>query len=185
MVEFQGQPVEKMVLPQAQYNRLISHCLRKLEEDYLEDEAPERKAYGLLGGRLDNTRLKIESVALLKRNVRAVQPHKAYMDELLGRFAMPSETPLHRRGWVADPLESRNILLDFSRDGLELVGTYHMHRVGWENDPIRDTPTELDTILAEGSEVFQVIVSTVDPEKPIVRAFYEGIPDQEIPINLV
>jgi hypothetical protein len=184
MVEFQGLPVDKMVLPRAQYKTLIRHCLRKLDEDYLEGEAPERKAYGLLGGRLEKTTISIESVASLKLNVRAMQPHKAYMDEFLGRYALPSETPLDRRGWVADPLESRNILLDFGREGLELVGTYHMHRVGWENDPLRDTPTELDTILAEGSEVFQIIISTVDPGKPIVRAFYEGMPEQEIPITI-
>lgn len=184
MVEFQGLPVENMVMPRVQYDALIRHCLRKLGADYLEDEVPERKAYGLLGGRLENGILTIERVALLKKNARTVEPHKTYMDDLLGRFAIPSETPLDRRGWVADPAESRKILVDFYRNGMELVATYHMHRVGWESDPLRDTPTKLDTILAEGSEVFLVIVSTVDPEKPIVRAFYGGIPDQEVPITV-
>ena len=91
---------------------------------------------------------------------------------------------MDKRAWVADPAESRRILMEFARKGMELVGTYHMHRVGWESDPLRDTPTKLDTVLAEDSEVLLVIVSTVDPERPIVRAFYDGIPDQEVPITI-
>jgi hypothetical protein len=182
MVEFQGKPVERLVVRRVDYDGLISHCLRKLAGDYLEGEAPERKAYGLIGGSLQSGLVKVGKIAPLMKNVRANQPYKRFMDEVLGRFAIASETPLDKRAWVADPAESRHILLDFAQQGLELVGTYHMHRVGWESDPLRDTPTELDTILAEGSEAFLVVVSTVNPEKPIVRAFYEGVPAKEVPI---
>lgn len=182
MVEFQGSPVSRMVLGPEHYDVLVAHCLRKLAGEYLAGEAPERKAYGLIGGSLDRGVIKVGKIAPLMTNVRSVEPYKSYMDQLLGRFAIPSETPLDKRAWVADPRESRNILLDFLRQGLELVATYHMHRVGWESDPLRDTPTELDTVLAEGSEAFLVVVSTVEPTKPIVRAFYEGIPDKEVPI---
>jgi hypothetical protein len=182
MVEFQGRPVARLGVGRAHYDALISHCLRKLAADYVEGETRERKAYGLIGGTLDEGILTVGRIAPLMKNARAVEPYKSYMDELLGRFAIPSETPLDKRAWVADPTESRKILLDFARTGMELIATYHMHRVGWENDPLRDMPTELDTILAEGSEAFLVIVSTVRPESPIVRAFYEGIPEQEVPI---
>lgn len=184
MVAFQGIPVERMVIPRGQYDALIGHCLRKLNADYLEDEAPERKAYGLLGGQLEDGTLRLGAIAPLKKNVRAQEPYKRHMDEVLGRFAIPSETPMDKRAWVADPAESRRILMEFARKGMELVGTYHMHRVGWESDPLRDTPTKLDTVLAEDSEVFLVIVSTVNPERPIVRAFYDGVPDQEVPITI-
>lgn len=184
MVEFQGRPVTRMLLERAHYDALISHCLRKLASDYLDGEARERKAYGLIGGSLDDGLLTVGKIAPLMKNARAVEPYKRFMDELLGRFAVPSETPLDKRAWVADPAESRAILLDFARTGMELVATYHMHRVGWQSDPLRDTPTELDTILAEGSEGFLVIVSTVNPERPIVRAFYEGIPEKEVPITV-
>lgn len=182
MVEFQGRLVERLVMGRGHYDALIAHCLRKLAADYLEGEAHERKAYGLIGGRLESGILTVGTIAPLMKNVRAIEPYKRYMDEILGRFAIPSETPLDKRAWVADPAESRRILLDLARNGMELIATYHMHRVGWEHDPLRDTPTELDTILAEGSAAFLVIVSTVHPEKPIVRAFYEGIPEQEVPI---
>jgi len=183
MLKFQQRPVEEMVLGRKHYDALISHCLRKLAANYLDGEAHERKAYGLIGGTLeDDGALTVRKIAPLMRNARALEPYKRYMDELLRRFAIPSETPLDKRAWVADPAESRAILLDFARNGMELVASYHMHRVGWRSDPLRDTPTELDTILAEGSEAFLVIVSTVNPEKPIVRAFYEGIPEKEVPI---
>ena len=184
MVEFQGLPVERIVMPAGQYDTLLNHCLRKLRAEYREDEAPERKAYGLIGGRLAQGTLTMDRIAPLKKNARALEPYKSHMDEVLGRFAIPSETPLEKRAWVADPGESRRILMDLARQGMELVATYHMHRVGWESDPVRDTPTELDTVLAEGSALFLVVVSTVIPRWPIVRAFYEGIPDQEVPIRI-
>ena len=58
-----------------------------------------------------------------------------------------------------------------------------MHRVGWAHDVKRDTPTILDAVLARNSEMIMFIISTVDPEKPVMRAFYEGISDKEIPLN--
>lgn len=183
MVEFQGLPVERIMLPRSRYGTLIDHCLRKLEQRYLEDETRERKAYGLLGGRWIKGDIIVERVAPLKKNVRTVEPYKRHMDELLGRFAIPSETPLDKRAWVADPIEARAILMDFARADIELVGTYHMHRVGWGSDPLRDTPTVLDTALAEDSAVFLFVVSTVNPDKPIVRAFFEGVPDKEVAIT--
>jgi hypothetical protein len=59
-----------------------------------------------------------------------------------------------------------------------------MHRVAWPDDPLRDTPTTLDTVLAADSRMLLFIVSMVTPEQPTIRAFYEGNPDREIPIIL-
>ena len=184
MVEFEGHSVAKVAIARSQYDVLLGHCLRKLRAEYHEGETSERKAYGLVGGSLEQDVLTVRRIAPLKKNVRALAPYKSHMDDILGRFAIPSETPLDKRAWVADPGETRRILREFTRAGMDLVGTYHMHRVGWENDPLRDTPTELDTVLAEDSEAFLFVVSMVHPEKPIVRTFYEGIPDQEVRIVL-
>ena len=184
MVEFQGKPVARIRLGREHYQALIAHCLRKLASDYRDGETRERKAYGLIGGSLDDGLLTVGKIVPLMKNARSVEPYKRFIDDLLGRFAVPSETPLEKRAWIADPAESRAILLDFARTGMELVATYHMHRVGWASDPLRDTPTELDTVLAEDSEAFLVIVSVVNPDRPIVRAFYEGIPEKEVLITV-
>jgi len=49
--------------------------------------------------------------------------------------------------------------------------------------PGRDTPTTLDAVLARESEMLMFIVSMVKPERPIIRAFYEGIKEQELPVR--
>ncbi len=69
------------------------------------------------------------------------------MDEL----AVRSETPLDRRGWVSDPQETLEAERLFDADGAMLLGGYHMHRVAWDHDPVRDGCTEVDTELAAGS----------------------------------
>ena len=63
-----------------------------------------------------------------------------------------------------------------------LLGAYHMHRVAWQDDPLRDMPTALDTILAADSGMLIFIISMVKVNQPTIRAFYEGKPDLEIPI---
>jgi hypothetical protein len=49
---------------------------------------------------------------------------------------------------------------------------------------MREKPTELDTVLAKDTELFMLIVSVIDPKKPVVRAFFEGCPDKEVPISI-
>ena len=63
-----------------------------------------------------------------------------------------------------------------------ILGTYHVHLIPWEDDPLRDTPTRLDTILAENSNLFSFILSMVDATQPRLRAFYEGVKEQEVPV---
>ena len=57
-----------------------------------------------------------------------------------------------------------------------------MHIVPWDGDPIRDTPTVLDTILAQDSNLFSFIISMVDIEKPSMKAFFEGVLEKELPL---
>ncbi|MEJ2632834.1 MAG: hypothetical protein P8011_08490 [Acidihalobacter sp.] len=183
MVTLQGQDVDRVVMTGGAHKDLLDHCLRKLEERYQEGETPEPKAYGLIGGTVENGTLTVSQIAPLRRNARLTEPHRSFMDDILNRYAVASVTPLERRGWVADPRESRRILTDFDQQQLELVGTYHMHRVSWKGDSLRDMPTELDTVLAEDTDLLMFIISVVDPSSPIVRAFYEGDCAAEIPLT--
>ena len=100
----------------------------------------------------------------------------------LARHAVPSETPLSKRGWVAAPEELLKVIRGIQQENLLLLGSYHMHRVAWPDDPLRDTPTTLDTVLGAESNMLVFIISMVNSEEPLIRAFYEGKPDREIPI---
>ena len=164
---------------------MINHCQRKLAGNYLENENRNLKAFGLLGGEKSAGMITIKAVYTLLRNARSSEPHRQFMDKVMDEHAIPSETPLHKRGWVADPEELALALHKFKAEGLSLVGSYHMHRVAWEQDSIRDTPTTLDTILGRDSRMLMFIISMVDPEKPIIRAFAEGSADREIPIDII
>lgn len=173
---------DHILLADEERRRIIDHCRRKLNEAYLETEAGEQKAYGLVAGRCEGGVATVIRCAPLLKNARANDRFKPLMDQAMQEFAVPSITPLDRRGWVADPDELSALVREFTASGLRLIGTYHMHRVAWEHDPIRDTPTELDTILGAKSRLIMFIVSMVDPARPIIRAFYEGRPDTEIPV---
>jgi hypothetical protein len=102
---------------------------------------------------------------------------------------MPYPQKLHwrkgggeKRGWVAEPQELLQIIRLMQKDNLVLLGAYHMHRVAWPDDPLRDTPTGLDSVLAAGSRMLIFIISMVKADQPVMRAFYEGRPDMEIDI---
>lgn|SRR3990167_659534 len=179
---FHGEKINAIVLPEVARKTLLDHCFRKLSGEYFEGEESEKKAYGLIGGRIIEGFLYMCHIAPLTHNSRSVGLEKKRMDGLLNQHAEASETPLARRGWVAEPLETLQINQSLLEKELELVAAYHMHRVPWDNDPCRELPTHLDTVLAADSGLFTVIISTVNPEKPIIRAFYEGFPDKEIPM---
>jgi hypothetical protein len=85
---------------------------------------------------------------------------------------------------MTDP-EELKMCYDFCDErNLLVLGTYHMHIVPWEKDPLRDTPTVLDTVLTKDSGLFTFIISMVDPRHPSMRAFYEGIEHREVPIEI-
>lgn len=162
---------------------MIEHCRRKLAGDYLVGEEHNLKAFGLLAGTKTPNQITIGSCFPLLKNARSLDPHREFMNRMMESHAIPSETPLRKRGWVADPYELKLATAEFSLRGLAMIGSYHMHRVAWDHDDRRDTPTTLDTILGRDSRLIMFIISMVDPDQPIIRAFFEGSADLEIPID--
>lgn len=171
-------------IPRKIYDKMLEHCYRKLEKKYYDYELQEQKAYGLLSGEiLDNEEILVKDIYPLYKNGR--YEDKERMDKKMKDFATPSETPLEKRGWVVDNNEMGIILDDCIKNDTEIIGAYHMHRVSWETDVLRDTPTILDTELAKDSGTIVVIISVVDPQKPIVRFFYEGILNKELKCSIL
>ncbi|MDX1775927.1 MAG: hypothetical protein R3297_05050 [Desulfobulbales bacterium] len=176
-------PGSRIILPADQLRTVYEHCRRKLAGRYFADESPEQKAFGLVAGRQSKQGFTVSRCFPLLKNARQIEPYKSFMDNIMTRYAVPSETPLARRGWVADPQELLASVKECQRENLLLLGAYHMHRVAWQDDPRRDTPTVLDSILAADSGMLIFIISMINTDRPIIRAFYEGNPDMEIPIG--
>ena len=166
--------VEEIVVPEDLYRGLVEHARRKLEGRYLPLEEPAPKAYGLIGGRLLDGRGEVTHVVPLFRNLRDQAHLKPVLDRVMDELAVRSETPLERRGWVSDPREVMAADDLFEQAGSVLFGGYHMHRVPWNHDPLRDRCTEVDTELARGSGLWMFILSMVRPDTPILRAYFEG-----------
>lgn len=182
MAKLENPRKQTIYLPIIHRQEIIGHCLRKLAGKYMADEEQNHKAYGLLAGEKSPDRITVRACHPLLRNARTIEPHRSFMDEMMQKHAIVSETPLPKRGWVADPEELSQAVRGFSRQGLTLLGSYHMHRVAWDHDNSRETPTTLDTILGRESRLLMFIVSVVKPEQPVIRAFFEGIADQEVTI---
>lgn len=172
----------RIIFPKDQLDSLFEHCRRKLTENYLDQESRERKAFGLIAGSPEDQDLAVAECLPLMNNARQLEPYKEFMDGIMTQHAIPSETPLSKRGWVADPEELLEKTRKIQKANLLLLGTYHMHRVAWPEDPLRDRPTTLDTILGADSNMLMFIISMVKSKEPLIRAFYEGKPDKEIPI---
>ena len=174
--------ITQIMLPDPNWQGLLEHCKRKLAGNYLPGESRGRRAYGLVAGTQNEHKLNVERILPVKKNVRDQEPFRTYMDKMLDQHAVPSKTPFSMRGWVTDPEELKEYYDKCDRDKLLVFGTYHMHVVPWEHDPMRDTPTRLDAILAQNSNLFSFIVSMVDTAHPRIRAFYEGLTEKEVPI---
>ncbi len=172
----------RVIFPTEHLHAMYEHCRRKLAENYLANESREPKAFGLIAGRQTNLDLTVEKCLPLMKNARQSEPYKQFMDQAMADHAVPSETPLAKRGWVADPQELLEKTKLVQRENLLMIGAYHVHRVAWPDDPLRDTPTILDTVLGADSSMLIFIISMVKSEEPLIRAFYEGKPDKEIPI---
>ncbi|HEX5982652.1 MAG TPA: hypothetical protein VFY69_00450, partial [Solirubrobacterales bacterium] len=115
----------------------------------------------------------------LRRNLRSDPTQGADLDAVVRELAIESRTPLEQRGWIAAPEEVMEAQERCDAGGTFLFGSYHMHKVPWRQDPLRDTPTALDTALGAGQGLWMVILSMVDPDRPILRAFWEGRPEAE------
>lgn len=176
--------IREIRLPREQHATLLGHARRKLRGEHLPGETAERKAFGLLAGQVDVDRATTTAVVPLARNLRHEQPYKAHIDELVQALAVPSQTPLQRRGWLADPSELIAAQEACDATGTIIFGSYHMHRVGWPADPRRETCTALDEALARDRGLWMLVLSMVDPERPVLRAFFEGDNDREAQIVL-
>lgn len=170
-------------LSRACYSNVVSHAVRKLTGGhYLEDETPERKAFGMLTGRRTGGEIVVTGVFPLIVNMRHDAGHRTAMDEVVGEYAIPSETPMEQRGWIANPRELLTVERICDDTDWLVFGNYHTHRVAWPHDPLRDTCTELDRMLAAGSGQWTLILSVVELARPRLRAFFEGDNAHEIPI---
>lgn len=166
--------VTEIRFPPAVHAALVDHGRRKLAGRWEPGEEPAPKAYGLVAGRMTGPRMEVTHVIPLRRNVRDRADLKPHLDRIMHAVAVPSETPMERRGWVADPLEVMAAERRCDEAGAVLFGAYHMHRVAWPHDPWRDSCTAVDRCLARESGLWALILSLVDPARPRVRAFYEG-----------
>ena len=168
-----------LVLPEAVRQAILDHCRRSLAA-FREGRSAECKAFGLICGTVADQVVTAAECLPLHKNVRSQSPHKERMDKVMAEYAIPSETPLTMRGWVADPAELFARIRECRERGETLLGTYHMHRLGWPHDPLRDTPTRLDEVLARESGLLMFIISMVEPDRPIIRVFFEGNKEQEL-----
>jgi len=176
--------VKSIKFPEKERKTLFEHCMRKYEGKFFEGELQEKKAYGLVAGVIEEESACVKRIYQLTKTARHSDKFDKHMTKLMGEHAVPSKTPFKRRGWVSDPDEMFEIYSSCDKEEMILIGAYHMHIVPWEEDPVRDTPTLIDGVLAKGSNIFQFIISFVEPEKPILRAFYEGVLEEECSIAL-
>jgi len=174
--------ISKIVLPGPNWQEILEHCKRKLAGNYLPGESKGRRAYGLVAGAQNGITLNAKRILPAKRNVRDQEPYKTCMDKMMEEHAIPSKTPSSSRGWMTDPEELKECYDRCDQEGLIVFGTYHMHVVPWEHDPRRDTPTNLDMVLARNSNLFILIISMVDMSHPSIRAFFEGKLEEEMPV---
>jgi hypothetical protein len=177
--------VRAIAMPEALYAQLVQHARRKLAGNYLPGEEAAPKAYGLLGGRIRADGIEVTRVFPLRHNLRHETQYEAYIDQLMDEVAVPSETSTDKRGWVSDPAEVVAAEDECESCASAMFGSYHMHRVPWAHDPRRDSCTELDTRLAEDSGLWSFILSMVDPDRPVLRAFFEGHNELEAPVRIV
>ncbi|MBU0730535.1 MAG: hypothetical protein KKE17_00585 [Proteobacteria bacterium] len=185
-MNYKYSPENQIHLPQKIYNTIIEHCRKKLSPGSDQEEKHnDYKAFGLLAGIIKDKKIQIQQCYPLYKNARSAGPYKNYMDDIMAKHAMPSITPLEKRGWVAEPEELLEKIHSCKRKNIIMLGTYHMHRVAWDHDKLRDTPTNLDTVLAEKSGLVMFIISMTEPQKPIIRAFHEGNKDKEIAISII
>lgn len=180
----QGQHVA-IHIPHDIYGEMLHHCRRKLQGNYLPGEGQAPKAFGLVGGTISGAVVMVEIVIPLLKNARDCGEQKVAMDSAMCRHAIASETPLEQRGWVAEQRELDTALQTMQARGVRLLGNYHMHRVAWDHDSRRDTPTELDTVLGKESRMLMFIIAMVNPDTPIIRAFFEGVQSLELPVHII
>jgi hypothetical protein len=174
--------VSEVLFPRDLYGAFVEHCRRKFRAEYEPGEHHERQAFGLLGGAVERggERIVISHVFPLIRNMRHSELYADDITALMEKIGPGSaEFPNCARGWVSNPRELMAAERTCDRSGSVLFGNYHMHTMSGD----RCTPA--DRQLGEGNSMWSFIVSMVDTERYIVRAYYEGRNEREAPIRFI
>ena len=160
------------------YDNIIEHCVRKLNEDYYDDETKEQQAFGVVVGKKSDNDVVVTKIINLKSNYRFETETSKKMNDFIEKYAIPGGIDVSERAWAIDPIELNNILLGLE-DGEDFLGTYHMHSdMSWKGDFPKELPTKLDRELNIDSELINLIVYIGEKERKI-RAFFESDIDRE------
>ena len=163
----------KLYIKPKDYENIITHCMRKLNEIYYEDETKEQQAFGVIIGEKNDNDLKITKVINLKKNYRFEKETSKKMNSMLEKYAIPGGLEISERAWSIDPSELNVILMNLNENEI-FLGTYHMHSdLSWKGDYPKELPTELDRELNIGSNLINLIVYIGKDEQKI-RAFFES-----------
>ena len=83
----------RIILPDSNWQEIVSHSKRKLAGDYLPGESKIKRAYGIIAGSQNEKQLTISQVMPGKKNLRSEEPYKTYMDRNMSQHAVASKTP--------------------------------------------------------------------------------------------
>jgi hypothetical protein len=179
------QKIAAIYFSATEYKKMSDHCLRKLSGIYVPGETVEKQAYGLVGAEIIGSSAFVEMVVPLYKNDRVGGVTREQMNDVVGKYAIPAETPLEERAWAADSIETKMALNVFKQNKLALIGAYHMHHTNsWRGNESRELPTDLDEMLGKDTEMLMFIVACVGQNIPSVKAFYEGCVTQEIRVAI-
>lgn len=170
-----------LYISEENYEKIINHCIRKLNKIYYEDETKEQQAFGVIIGEQENDSYKITRIINLKKNYRFEQATSKKMNNYIEKYAIPGGIEISERAWAINPIELNSILISLSNNEI-FLGTYHMHSdLSWKGDYPKELPTKLDRELNVGSNLINLIVY-IGKEEQKIRAFYESDIDAEYSI---
>jgi DNA-binding protein len=120
----------KVYVPRKVYDKLVQKCREVLEAkrrgEIPADKNP--KVFGALIGKKFSDHIEVKDIKIFTQDLRQVEPHKRYMDEMLSKYAQPCpHCVTEDRGWVADPQEVLQAEIEASETGYEVLGYFHMH----------------------------------------------------------
>jgi proteasome lid subunit RPN8/RPN11 len=169
--------IQSVRISDRNYRKIVYHCVRKLVGHYSDNETEEKKAYGVIGGKIKKDIAYIQQIIEFRNNYRNSPDISEQMNQLIKDVAIPTQTSTEERAWVASPEEIFPITEYFEEKGLDLIGTYHMHH------ELGDAATDLDRHLGKDTDMIMFIVHIGKDHRASMRAFYEAV--NEIDIQVV
>ena len=163
----------KLNIKEEDYDKIINHCKRKLNQIYYDDETKEQQAFGVIVGEKNKDGINVTRVVNLKRNYRFDPETSKKMNAMLEKYAIPGGIEINERAWAIDPVELNEIIIDLNENEM-FLGTYHMHSdLSWTGDYPKELPTKLDRELNKGNNLINLIVC-IEKNNEKIRAFYES-----------